>query len=230
LFGVAGMMGSIVSMISTTARVFSSVSSAYNFVNSVVATVQICQELMDGMLFNEIIRQIQNIIQSQVGRRAAPETSKLSDPEFWSDASVVLLQSIPKLMFTMFHRMGTLIQLMNRGKTNWVIYMPTPYESWIPNLTSTIPLPGLKIANRSVELFFGGGGSNERKNQLGGNHRGRLFGLGTITRHNNARGIVRSQLFRMDYHTSNHVPNDEYFEISGNVYKFHFHLEKQNQN
>jgi hypothetical protein len=208
------MMGSMVSMLSTTVRVFNAINTGYNFATSVLSCVQIYQELTSGLLFTVIVLQIQNIIQIQPEQQFAPETAKLTKSDFWADAGMALLASIPKIMFAMYHRMDGLVKLFSDKHSKWVLYMPTPYETWIPNPTLSVHFPGFKIANKPVELRLGGGGTH-------GDYRGRLWGLGTVTRKTAEKF---DQLFRMDYHPSTHQPSDEYFEAHGNTYNFHFHL------
>jgi hypothetical protein len=218
LMTLGSLMGSMVSMMSTTAKIFSAANRVYNTVSTITSIVEIYQDFTSGLLFDLIMKQIRRTIQSMATSGYGTVTAKLANADFWQDASIALLQAIPKFMFVTFHYLPSIAQSLAQGKTKWLLYMPTPWEKWIPNPTYKVNLPFVKIAGHKVELQFGGGGTEGRK------HRGRLWGLGLVTRTTSRSHPNTNQLFRMDYHPWTHTTDDYNFEIKGNGNDFHFHL------
>lgn len=129
--------------------------------------------------------------------------------DFWEDAAQVLLthsgEILTRIISSQGRQITTHLNSLSSSQFRWVIYMPSPAESQLPNPLLRLRLPGLKILDRSVMLHFGPPGH------------GRLFGLGFEKKRE-----WQSQFFRMDYHE----PHDHNWVVRGTRYDFNFHTDR----
>jgi hypothetical protein len=214
--GMVGTIGNIGSFLSTTVRIFNITSSILNGLNTVQTIIDLCFLIQSPDIFRIIMHEVRQNIQNWVDSPDAVQTLRLKEPKLWENAATALLENIPTIILRAKSILSTLNDLVKKPDFRWALYMPTPYESQIPNPTSRIPLPLFKIGGKGVMLVFGGGGSD---------FRGRLFGLGT-TVHNNSNND--NQLFRMDYHDPDysHRTDPNFLEVIFPTYNIHFHFGK----
>jgi hypothetical protein len=201
-------------MMSNIGNTLSAVSRAYSFANQTVSYVELAQNIVSGALFDSIINQTRKIILNGLVNYAAPISARLGKADFWQEAALSFSMATPNIMSYIMKQLLSMVKTFNEGRSHWLIYMPTPWESWIPNLTFRTILPGIKVGKYPIELYFGG---------KQGDYRGRLIGFGTITKRKGGSEVT-SQIFRMDYHPFNHQQSDLCFPQNGDNYEFHFHL------
>jgi hypothetical protein len=218
LMTLGSMMVSIGNMLNMTVRVFNVAQKVYSGVSTLSSVLELYQIIMSGDLVRIITREIAPLLTQWSQTAGTPETAKLTKADFWEDAASVLTVNIPTLLEAIRKQSQSVIALMGNSNARWLLYMPTPVETVIPNPTlPRITLPVFKIAQKSVDLQFGGGG---------GTNRGRLFGFGTIL--NKQSGTMPRQIFRMDYHSlqSKHVLGLHHqAEGTGrHGHVFHFHI------
>jgi hypothetical protein len=202
------MMGNI-------GNTLSAVSRVYSFANQTMSYIELVQNIVSGALFNSIIDQTRKIVLNGFVNYAAPISARLGKADFWQEAAISFAMATPNIMSYILQRLPAMVKTFNEGNSHWLVYMPTPWESWIPNPSFRSLLPGIKIGKYPIELYFGG---------KGGDYRGRLIGFGTVTKRKDGSEVM-SQIFRMDYHSFTHQQNNLCFPQNGDNYEFHFHLE-----
>jgi RHS repeat-associated protein len=218
LMTLGSMMASISNMMNMTVRVMNVAQKVYSGINTLSTVLELYQIILSGDLVKIITRQIAPQLTQWSQTAGAPVTAKLTTAVFWEDAASVLAVNIETLLKAVQKQSQSLIRLMGNPNARWLLYMPTPWESVIPNPSPPrITLPAYKIAQKPVDIQFGGGG---------GDNRGRLFGFGTVV--DKKTTTTPRQIFRMDYHTltSTQLPGlhhqTEGTGRNGNV--FHFHI------
>jgi RHS repeat-associated protein len=212
-------IGDIAKAFETTLNMISKVRTVINYVDMMI-------DLADALNSGGLVAMMRSQVAAQVagwGNIASHvQTARLLDLDFYEEAGIALGRQAPKLLPYVFSNFGLRVQQkyakQKRKPFHWALYMPTPVELAIPNISGWLPIPKFEILHAPVGLRFGGGSADGKD----GDHRGRLLGLGI---RDDGTGQYM-QLFRMDYHDPNTGNHTGYYDVETvQKYKFNFHSE-----